>query len=148
MSPQLCCISNINLFYRKDLQAALFRRALAVIPLAQRVQSDNHGMQRLKRSDVLRDSAFQSFQYAETILEREIAEVQQEALRLRPTTNWNEQIYPQAAHLYHNMKIKEAQVEAEKKAAAAAEAEKVREEKKRQKALEDLMKDEENKKTK
>ena len=50
---------------RKALAAALFKRAIAVVPLAAKVQTDTYGMNRLKRSDVLKDSAFNSFSSAE-----------------------------------------------------------------------------------
>ena len=142
-----------NTATEKELHAALFRRALALIPITYRLQSDSFGMRRLQRSDVLRDAAFQSFERAEQLVNAEIAEVQKEASVLRPDIRWGETIYGQAAGLYQNMQAKEMQAKREAEAAAAAkaretekrvqdEAAKKREEKQREKAIADLLKEE------
>ena len=137
---------------KKALCALLFRRAISLIPLANRLQGDAYGMNRLKRSDILRDAAFNSFSVAEEMIEREIKEVQAEAQALRPDISWGQSIFPQAAQLFQQMKQKEAQKAKEaQEAANKANMEKNKkdlealEAKKREDALRDLLKDEDKK---
>lgn len=135
---------------RKGLCAALFKRAMADVPLASKLQNDSHGMTRLKRSDVLRDAAFDSFKGAEAVIDREIKAVQKEALALKPGMNWGKDIFPQAASLYRKMNAQKQEAEEQAKAdvekkrlmqekEAMDSAEVTREDKKRAKAIAALM---------
>lgn len=137
----------------KEICAALFKRALADIPLAGKLQSDSAGMSRLKRSDILRDAAFDSFKGAESVIEKEIKRVQKEAQFLKPELNWGKSIFSQASQLYSQMKSKNRLIEKEKRDVADAkrlvqqkkdmeEAELLRTEKKRAKAIKDLIEQE------
>lgn len=52
---------------KKQLCTALLKRAISIIPLANRVQGETNGMERLSRKDMLRDDAFHSFKHAEVL---------------------------------------------------------------------------------
>lgn len=138
----------------KILGNALMRRAIADIPLFYRLQNESQGMDRLKRNDILKDAAFHSFEMAEKVIENELKAVKTEANRLRPNQQWGKQILPQAMQFYRHLQEKEqreqelkkkalAQKQQEHDDAIAKEAEVAREEKKRQKVLEMLEKDDE-----
>lgn len=47
---------------------ALFRRAVADIPLIRKIQSESAGIQRLKKNDILKDGSYLSYKLAEVIL--------------------------------------------------------------------------------
>lgn len=49
----------------------LFRRAVALVPLIRKVQSESVGIQRLRRNDILKDGSFINYKWAE-VSERDI----------------------------------------------------------------------------
>lgn len=63
---------------------ALFRRAVADIPLIRKIQSESAGIQRLRKNDILKDGSFLSYKMAEEMINEEINDVRREAEALKP----------------------------------------------------------------
>ncbi|GLE05434.1 hypothetical protein PINS_up014447 [Pythium insidiosum] len=94
---------------------ALFRRAVADIPLIRKIQSESSGIQRLKKNDILKDGSFLSYKMAEDLINDEINDVRREAEELKPGEGWPDRIFPQAVQFLNHMA--EQQMMAQRKAA-------------------------------
>ncbi|RHY35428.1 hypothetical protein DYB32_000097 [Aphanomyces invadans] len=114
----------------KTLCSALFRRAVADIPLIRRIQTEAQGMHRLKTNDLIKDGSYMSFKLAEEMIGEEIKEVREEAQALQPQDNWGESIFAQAVQFINHMseqeelaeqKKRQAEVDAQQQAAKQAE---------------------------
>jgi hypothetical protein len=98
---------------KKIVCSALFRRAVADIPLIRKIQQEAQGMHRLKTNDLIKDGPYLSFKLAEEMIGEEIKEVQEEAQALQPQDNWGESIFSQAVHFIQHMQEKEEKAEEE-----------------------------------
>ncbi|EQC27000.1 hypothetical protein SDRG_15213 [Saprolegnia diclina VS20] len=98
----------------KIVCSALFRRAVADIPLIRKIQTEAQGMQRLKQNDLIKDGPFMSFKLAEEMIAEEIKEVREEAQALQPNDNWGESIFAQAVQFINHMAEQEQLAEQKK----------------------------------
>ncbi|KAG9413138.1 hypothetical protein AC1031_016162 [Aphanomyces cochlioides] len=103
----------------KTLCSALFRRAVADIPLIRRIQTEAQGMHRLKTNDLIKDGSYMSFKLAEEMIGEEIKEVREEAQALQPEENWGESIFAQAVQFINHMSEQEELAEQKKRQAEA-----------------------------
>ncbi|OQS07699.1 hypothetical protein THRCLA_20084 [Thraustotheca clavata] len=104
----------------KIVCSALFRRAVADIPLIRKIQTEAQGMHRLKQNDLIKDGPFMSFKLAEEMIADEIKEVREEAQSLQPQDNWGESIFAQAVQFINHMAEQENLQEQKKQQAEAA----------------------------
>ncbi|CCI50543.1 hypothetical protein ABG067_006373 [Albugo candida] len=81
----------------------LFRRAVALVPLIRKVQSESVGIQRLRRNDILKDGSFINYKWAEELVTDEISEIRVEADFLKPGEGWADKIFPQAVQFLSHM---------------------------------------------
>ncbi|ETV87641.1 hypothetical protein H257_01144 [Aphanomyces astaci] len=103
----------------KTLCSALFRRAVADIPLIRRIQTEAQGMHKLKTNDLIKDGSYMSFKLAEEMIGEEIKEVREEAQALQPQDNWGESIFAQAVQFINHMSEQEELAEQKKRQAEA-----------------------------
>ena len=98
----------------KILCSALFRRAVADIPLIRKIQTEAQGMHRLKTNDLIKDGSFMSFKMAEEMIGEEIKDVREEANALQPQDNWGDSIFAQAVQFINHMSEQEQLAEQKK----------------------------------
>lgn len=148
------------------LKKALFKRALADVPIIRWFHQENMKYEQLAKSGQsgINETNFENFEMAHSTLQEEMETVQTEADELEP--EWSKRIWTEATQVYQyflsehresmmsqerDRRMKEEAKKAKKSAKQREESKKRQEEKKRQdadKAMQELMKLEEQEKSK
>mmetsp|Transcript_8276 Transcript_8276/g.31125 ORF Transcript_8276/g.31125 Transcript_8276/m.31125 type:complete len:209 (-) Transcript_8276:100-726(-) len=94
----------------KELKVALMHRALATIPMLERIGKEGDGIWRMYRRGMCSETLFQSFKKAEAMLQQEMQEVRQAAEAMVP--GWGRSIWAEAAQLRRKLLEQRAEQEA------------------------------------
>ena len=125
----------------RRIMAALFFRALALIPRIHKLQKDAAGVAQSRKQNIVPEEYYHSFKEAETAVNEEAEDIQREADKLQP--QWGETILAEANQRWHQFEHqKQAELMQRKKAKQDARAQKQAESEKREQEASQRRKDE------
>ena len=126
---------------RRRIMAALFFRALALIPRIHKLQKDAPGVMQSRKQNIVPEEYYQSFKKVEAVVNEEAEDIQREADKLQP--EWSETILAEANQRWHQFEHqKQAEIMQRKKAKQDARAQKQAESERREKEASQRRKDE------